>query len=344
MPANKNALLRYRIIDNCLTNKLRTYPNIEAIQEKIQDQLDEKISISMINKDFAEMKNIYKAPIKYCRFNKGYYYTEADFSIRGLALTEKEIEALDFSTALLNQLKGTKLLEQFENAINKVIEGYRISKVIGKSEKQLIQMEAPVTTEGTERIEKILQAITYRNVLSITYQAFDKAEKVHALSPYLLKEYRNRWYVIGHSDRAKKVLVMALDRINNLNKSTDKFITSDDFNAEDFFKFSFGITQIHDVKPESVILSFTPLQAQYILKHPLHHSQKIILQNQNEVRVELYVYISAELVMTVLGYGDQVRVLEPQSLKDKIKGIITNVLTELNSEKSVKENFIMDFG
>src|SRR5690349_14571336 len=122
MPANKSALLRYRIIDSCLTNKQKPYPTLEFIQEKIQDQLDDEISISMINKDFAEMKKIYDAPIKYCRSNKGYHYTEPGFSIREFPLTHQEIEALDFSTALLNQLKGTKLLERFENAINKVIE------------------------------------------------------------------------------------------------------------------------------------------------------------------------------------------------------------------------------
>lgn len=343
MPANKSALIRYRIIDGCLTNTLRKYPTIEDIQDKIQDQIGDEISISMINKDFAEMKRIYNAPIRYCRSNKGYFYSEPDFSIKEFPLTHQEIEALDFSTALLNQLKGTILLEQFENAINKVIEGYRINKVLGKSEKHLIQMEEGVKVEGTKWIGMILQAITHKEVLSTNYQPFDREAKVHLLSPYLLKEYRNRWYVIGHSGRVDKVLVMALDRIMNLQKCNAAFVLNACFNPESFFKYSFGITQVQDAAPEQVVLSFTPYQAPYILSQPLHHSQKIRLRNEYEVQVELTVYITAELVMTILGYGDQVRVLQPQGLKDKIKGIISNVFLELNSDKVEKEFYTTDF-
>jgi predicted DNA-binding transcriptional regulator YafY len=343
MPANKSAFLRYRIIDGCLTNKLCAYPTIEDIQEKIEEQLDGEISISMINKDLAEMKRIYNAPIAYSRGNKGYHYTQPEFSIKEFPLTREEIDALDFSTALLSHLRGTQLLKRFEDAVNKVIAGYRISKVIGKSEKYLIQTEEPVSTEGTQWLERILIAITHKTVLSITYHPFEREAKVHIFSPYLLKEYRNRWYVIGHSDRIDNTIVLALDRIEALEEASQKFVSDDSFSPEDYFEYSFGITQVHDATPAKVVLSFTKLQALYILRHPLHHSQRKRSENDNEVQIELTVYMSAELVMTILGYGDQVKVIEPQSLREKIKNIVTNVLSELNSTKLEKQPFSMDF-
>ena len=73
----------------------------------------------MFNKDIQQMKRTYGAPIIYSPYKKGYYYTEPDFSIKEFPLTHDEIEALDFSTELLEQVKGTKIFEQFENAINK---------------------------------------------------------------------------------------------------------------------------------------------------------------------------------------------------------------------------------
>jgi predicted DNA-binding transcriptional regulator YafY len=132
MPVNKSALIRYHIIDKCLTNTLKKYPSLEYIKEKIEEEIHDSISMSMFNKDIVALKNIYNAPIHYDRYHKGYCYTDADFSIKKFPLTPDEIEALDFSTALLNQLKGTSMFEQFENAINKVIEGYRINKITGR--------------------------------------------------------------------------------------------------------------------------------------------------------------------------------------------------------------------
>ncbi|MEY2903707.1 MAG: hypothetical protein RLY89_2813, partial [Bacteroidota bacterium] len=78
MPSNKSALLRYRIIDGCLTNKMHPYPSIDFIRRKIEGQLNSDISESMIRKDFAAMKDVYTAPIQFHKGRGGYYYTEPD--------------------------------------------------------------------------------------------------------------------------------------------------------------------------------------------------------------------------------------------------------------------------
>jgi predicted DNA-binding transcriptional regulator YafY len=268
------------------------------------------------------MKRFYGAPIKYNRQHNGYCYTEPDFSIKEFPLTHDEIEALDFSTALFQQLKGTKIFQQFENAINKVIEGYRISKIIGKSENQILQIEEPLRTEGNQWLEIILKSILEKNCLKIIYQGFGREEKEHELSAYLLKEYRNRWYVVGLSARANKILVFALDRINNIKQCKSKYVSDDNFVPAEFFNYSLGITQIHEAKPHKIILSLLPAPAEYIISQPLHHSQKIIVNNSEEVRIELNVYITQELKMLILSYGEKVTVLSPGILKNEIKDCI----------------------
>ena len=319
MPVNKSALLRYRIIDACLTHPQRRYPTMQQIIERIETQLDNTISESMFSKDIAQMKDMYKAPIKFDRNHGGYYYTEPDFSIKEFPLTHEEIEALDFSTALLHQVKGTRIFQQFENAINKVIEGYRISKIVGKSETQFLQVEEPVKTMGGEWLEKILKGIIDREPLLVSYQAFGKEMKDHALSPYLLKEYRNRWYAVGYSDRAENILVLALDRILDIRKCNTKFIANTSFDADNYFRHSMGVTAIDNASPDLVELSFTPAQAQYVISQPVHHTQKITKQNDKEVRISIEVYQTHELIMTILGYGAGVTVLKPASLRQKIE-------------------------
>lgn len=319
MPKNKSAVLRYRIIDGCLTNSMHPYPSLESIHQKVESQLEKAISISMLNKDLAAMKEMYGAPIVYHKQKGGYCYSEPDFSISEFPLTEEEREALDFSTALLQQIRGTRLFQQFENAINKVIEGYRISKIIGVSQKQFLQVEEPVKQPNSPYLEQLLQSIIHQQALDITYQGYGREPKLHHFSAHLIKEYRNCWYVVGYSDRSKNLLMFALDRIKNIASSDTPYLKVEGFDPDDFFRYSFGITQIHGAKPEKVLLQFTAYQAPFILNQPLHHSQKVLKQNEDVVEIEYHVYITTELVMTILSYGKEVKVLSPAILQDQIK-------------------------
>lgn len=328
MPKNKSALLRYRIIDGCLTNSMHPYPSLDAIQKKVEQQLDKSISSSMINKDFAAMKEIYGAPIVYNKTRGGYYYSDPKFSIQEFPLTEEEREALDFSTALLQQIRGTRLFQQFENAINKVIEGYRISKIAGIKQRQFLQVEEPVRPQDSPYLEQLLQSIIHQQPLAITYQGYGREPKLHQFSAHLLKEYRNCWYVVGYSDRGKNLLMFALDRIKEISNSNSEYIKVEGFDPDEFFKYSFGITQIHEAKPEKVVLQFTAYQAPFVLNQPLHHSQKVLKQNNDVVEIEYHVYITTELIMTILSYGKEVKVLQPKSLKDRIKATVQEMAAQ----------------
>jgi len=299
MPKIKSAGVRYRIIDGCLTNTMHPYPTLEYLQEKIEQQLDTSISISMLNKDLAAMKQLYNAPIVYDKARGGYAYSDPDFSIAEFPLTVEEREALDISTALLQQIRGTKIFQQFENAINKVIEGYRISKIAGIEQRQILQVEEPVRTQDNPYLEQLLQSIIHQKPLAITYQGYGREAKLHQFSAHLLKEYRNCWYVVGYSDRGKNLLVFALDRIKLIAESEAKYIKVEGFDPADFFKYSFGITQIHDAKPEKVVLQFTAYQAPFVLNQPLHHSQQILKQNDDFVELTYHVYITDQIKATV---------------------------------------------
>lgn len=327
MPANKNAVLRYHIIDACLTNKQLKFPSMEYIIKKIEQQLSSTLSDSMFTKDLNSMRKIYSAPIDYSRIEKGYHYTEPDFSLSKFPFSHEEIDALDFSTALLQQLKHTPIFHHFETAINKVIEGYRISKIIGKSETQLLQVEEPVKSEDGKWLEPLLKAVVHQECLSLRYHGFGRAEKEHIFSTYLLKEYRNRWYTIGYSAKSKHILVLALDRITAIEKCKEKYIFDNNFTPSDFFKYSFGITQINDGEWETVSLYFTPLQAYYILSQPLHHSQTIISNDEKGLQITLEVYLTPELIMAILSYGANVKVLAPASLID----LISTRIKEMNA-------------
>ncbi|HUR12823.1 MAG TPA: WYL domain-containing protein [Flavitalea sp.] len=322
MPLNKSAYIRYRIIDQCLTNTMRTYPTKEFILDKVSEVVG-PVSQSSLEKDFGKMKELFNAPIQYNRAQNGYHYTEEGFSIKEFPLTEEEIEALDFSTAVLQVLKQTPIFQRFEGAIEKVISGYRAGKLLGKEDDEIIQVEAPLSDSGSQFIQPLYQSILQLQPVFILYKSFVGEAKEHLFCPYLLKEYRNRWYVVGNSSQKENIIVLALDRIREIKVAKAKWVPDDSFRPNDYFKYSFGITQVHGAKPETVELSLTPLQSKYVLSQPLHASQKIISESEQEVKISLEVYLTQELVMTILGLGAGVKVLKPkdlvQTITDEIK-------------------------
>lgn len=336
MPVNKSALLRYRIIDRCLNNPYRRFPTWQYLQEKIEAEIGDTVSKSTIDKDISAMKAIYQAPIQFNRQWGGYEYTQDQFSISSFPLTEEEIEALDFSTALLYQFRESRIFQQLENAINKIIDNYRIAKDCGIPEHKFLQVEQAARTIGTEWLEKALKAITQKEALHIRYHPFGRESSEHEVSPYMLKEYRNRWYLVGYALKHRSVRVFALDRIEELSEKKNGYVAPGSFDPEEFFRYSFGITQVHGQKPEKVVLSFTSYQAPYILTQPLHASQRLLSEEPNDVRVELTVYLTPELVMTILSYGKEVRVIAPSSLKQQVKETIQQIAAHYEREE-VKE-------
>jgi len=321
MPINKNAAFRYRIIDRCLRNHLRKYPSIDYLQEKITEMLglDKLISISSINKDFKTMRNYYNAPIKFDKSRGGYYYEDPYFSINSFPLTEEEIRVLDISTAFLKQLKFSGYFQQFETAIDKLISGFRISAIPGFEQRVLLSTEEPTANTGVGWLEQLYYAIIEKSPLQITYQRFNTGQsKLHHLSPYVLREYRNRWYVTGYSKEAKSLVSLALDRIHAIDHLPGSFHETVDFNPEEYFKYSFGVTVYPNVIPEKVQLLFNKNLEGYLVTKPLHHSQQIEASEDGLI-VTMTCYLTPELEMTILSYGEQVKVLAPNLLVNKIK-------------------------
>ena len=121
MPANKYALLRYRIIDDCLTNQYRRFPTKEDLQYACEQALygssGERVSISTIEKDMWAMKNEselgYYAPIAYSKLEKGYYYEDEEYTIKEISLSHEEKEAIRFAANTLFQFKDLSIFDQF---------------------------------------------------------------------------------------------------------------------------------------------------------------------------------------------------------------------------------------
>lgn len=334
MPVSKNVLLRHRIIDRLIRNEQRPFPTKSDLRRACEEELygsdaGQNICDSTIEKDLFAMRMEYDAPIKFSRANKGYFYEDKDFTIEDAPLNEKDIEAIKVAANILSQFKNSSLFSEYAFAIDKIIDRVSISSPNEEID-QFVQFETVPTVGGSEWLDKILGAIKSKQRIQFMYQSFTAEEpSVRRLHPYLLKEYRNRWYVIGKNELKQRIQTFGLDRISSLEVLEDSFNADESFSPDLFFKYSIGITA-NSGEPQKVRIKADQLLAKYLTSQPLHLSQEIEEQNENYTIFSYFLLPTYELKMLLLGFGDEVEVLEPNSLIEEIKGTVEKLIEKYN--------------
>ncbi|MDR0754134.1 MAG: WYL domain-containing protein, partial [Prevotellaceae bacterium] len=178
---------------------------------------------------------------------------------------------------------------------------------------------------GTEYIYDLLHGINNCLQIIFDYQTYYYDEAVERLvNPLAIKEFKYRWYLFAENGGLIKCY--GLDRIKNLQILKSHFETPDNFNLVEQFKYCFGIISPNDEQPSEVILSFDPFQGNYIKSLPLHSTQQVLVDNDDELRVSLTVYLTHDFLMELLSFGDTVKVVRPQSLIDDLKAVYKNAL------------------
>ena len=234
-------------------------------------------------------------------------------------MTADDLHGLEFAISLLDQFKELPAIKEFGEAIMKIAETVRFNKQ-SRGEESIIQFDRPNSYKGIEYIEQIVKAIREKRRIRLTYQKFDdRSTKEHIIEPYVVREFKSRFYLIGNVITCKtgKVKTYAFDRFVDL-KVTDATFAGGDFDSGKYFENVFGITE-GDNKAENVLLSFNPTQGKYVQSQPLHHSQKVVKETDTECQISLQVMVNTELEMQLLSYGSGVRVLKPASLAQRIK-------------------------
>jgi predicted DNA-binding transcriptional regulator YafY len=183
--------------------------------------------------------------------------------------------------------------------------------------------------QGTENLHGLLHSIKNRYLIKFDYQKFWDSEATHRKAePYALKEFKNRWYILAKDLKDNKIKTFALDRLTKLETTAKKFNYPSNYNVEEHYKYCFGIISPNGQKPEEVILSFKPFQGKYLKTLPLHQTQEVILDNEEELQLRLKLCVTHDFLMELLSFGDQVKVLQPQGLVNELKKTYLNTLEQ----------------
>ncbi|KAA2245590.1 WYL domain-containing protein [Chitinophaga agrisoli] len=323
MPKNKDALSRYRWIDERLRNKRLPKPTLDTLIAYVSEKMDATISTRTIQKDIQDMRQDpelnYMAPILYERSSGTYRYEDESYSISNIPIEEADLQGLEIAIGILEQFRSLPVVQQFEDAILKIAASLKMNRQALEHKGLIKFTRGAAQYKGAEHIRDIVDAIKNLEVIRIAYQSFDRNEpKEHWVEPYHLREYQHRFYLIGKSQKAKggTLLTFALDRIVQL-WPTNKHFDEKNFDDASYYRNAIGITVLEG-EPENVVLSFTPHQGKYIKSQPLHSSQQLLADTAQECRISLNVVINPELQMMLLSYGANVKVLEPARLVQKM--------------------------
>jgi predicted DNA-binding transcriptional regulator YafY len=329
MPINRNTIVRYKTIDKLLRKGRRH--TLDEIIDACSDALYDingtaSVSRRTIQNDSQEMRYSmalgYYAPIVVVE-KKYYTYSDPDYTITDIALSDEDVFKLTEAVDMIKQMTSFQGLGDVEDVVNR-LEDYVAS--MRHNVEPVILLENNEKLKGLEFITPLHAAIARKQVIEMAYKTFkSRFPYTFFFSPYILKEYRNRWFVLGkrHDDSRWPVVTLALDRIMNIVKAPkeEMYQTEERFKPKEYFDSMVGVTRELDSPVEHVVFRVEAANVPYIITKPIHHSQQIVsrCKEDRSAIFSIDVILNYELEREFLGNAETVTVLEPLHLVEKLR-------------------------
>jgi predicted DNA-binding transcriptional regulator YafY len=330
MSTNKNATIRYQALNRCFRNPGRKYfidDLIEACNDSLLDidPTSTGIKRRQLLDDIKFMRDSqgFDAPIESYRDGKKVYYryTDLSFSINNQPLNQKEAQQLKESLMTLSRFKGLPQYEWVEEIKARLEVSFHL-----KGQEKVIEFEENQYLTGKENIGVLYDAIINKQVLEIQYHPFKRDDSMQIiLHPYFLKQYNNRWFLFGGNSNTTSITTIALDRIEEVRSVSIEYCPNTLINFEEYFDDVIGVSVPNEGIALKILLKIEAESWPYIKTKPIHGSQKIKEQNSDFTIIELLLVPNYELEALIFSHADRIEVLQPESLRQRIKDRIINL-------------------
>jgi len=323
MSINKNALLRYQVLDRCFRNTGRKYFWQDLLDEINKALVEFNGPGSGIKRRqlfddirFMESEQGWSIPLDRKKDGRKVYYRYSDpeFSISNQPLNESEVSQIEAAISVLSRFAGAP---QFE-AVQELVPVLKDRLGLDHQSKEVIGLESNIDLKGIGYLSRLYDAIINEQVLEVDYQDFKSDEPfMLTFHPYYLKQYNNRWFVFGlNEENGVPTWNLPLDRIESI-KSIQKDYQQTDIDWNDYFYDIIGVTRYKDKEPETVVLEFTKDTAPYVETKPLHPTQKTDWK-EDKLKVTIEVIPNFELESLLLSFGATVEIVSPIELRNEI--------------------------
>ena len=327
MAISRSAYKRYRVIDSLLRNIYKPYPTLLDIQKECSYKL--KIappSLETLQKDISNMKRSdeYDAPIAFCRSNLGYYYTDSNYSINSIPLTENDISNIKEALDLVKNLGGgNRANERFSDAIQKILFAFKEEFPDSDTNRKIILTDYVEGAKGYENFNTLFKSCKNKYPVSFSHYSYNNREfKAIIVHPILLKEFENRWYLVGYSETHKSIRTFGLDRIYEPVHLKRKYVDSDEKEVESYCNDIYGVYPIENQPKQRITFLTSAKITNYFEAYPIHSSQRPEKNESGSSFFTIDVVPSMELIRLFRSYGKNLEVINPQWLREQTKTLL----------------------
>lgn len=326
MATNKLAVIRYQALDKCFSNYGRKFfieDLIDVCNKAIYEfsGIEEGIKRRQLFDDikFMESEAGYSIELDKVRDGKKKYYRYSDknFSINKQPISQTEAEQLKDTIIMLNRFKGLPQFDWMEEVLARFEDTFKLKTNVVS----VVGFEHNPYLKGIEHFTALFNAIINKQVLKIEYKASFGDSQYYEIHPYFLKQYNNRWFLFGISQREEqnKLMNIAIDRIAGFEvMHHTQYIDNDDIDFTEYFDDVIGVTVPNSMPIEKIRLKIDKARYSYIESKPIHPTQTVKENNNEYAIIELKIIPNYEFETLLLGFADSIEVIEPQSLRETI--------------------------
>ncbi|WP_127844556.1 helix-turn-helix transcriptional regulator [Psychroflexus aestuariivivens] len=334
MSTNKNAQLRYNVIDKCLSNFQRKhtyYTILEEVNSALQDHGYTGIKHRQLQEDIKFMESLDGFSIELAEDlkdgkKKVLRYKQKDFSIAKHPLNQLDKEQLSATITILSRYKHRAEFGWLEEFIPRMKQAFNL---LDQEQTGVIAYQSNPDLVGAKWIGVLFNLIVKQKTAHIQYQPYSKEASTFLVHPYHLKQYNNRWFLLCKTNNYPSISTYSLDRINLIEESNELFEPTQ-VNWLDYFDEMIGVTKPIDVHPVKIELRFSEKTIHYINTKPLHGTQKPVKTDTAGCTIQIEVIPNFELYQTLLSFGPEVTVLKPKEVRLEMKEKINEMYKNYN--------------
>lgn len=310
---------RILMIDDAIRSG--AYPNADKLAEKAE------VNRRTILRDIDYLRLMYKAPIEYDHQRRGFYYSEKNFFIKSIVLTEGELFSVALFDQLLEQYRNTPLEGRLRTIFDKILsslpESLTLDSVFSPDQVSFIP-ETPVKIDS-EVFEVIFTALKTRQTIRLEYRTVGSSSyEKRSLDPLHAICQRGHWYIIARRSDNAEIRIYSFSRIRNARLTGRNYTIPEDFKAHDYFDKEIGVFASNRIPYTFEFIIDKDIQ-NYALERQFHKTQKVRQLPDGSVRVQFTTTQIDEVQRWVMGQGAYVRVVNPPELIARIKDEITKM-------------------
>ncbi len=314
----KNGAFRESIIDRCLHDR-RGF-STQEIFDKCNDALEQRgempiTALNTIRNDMASIENRWGILIEHRRFGREirHRYEDPHFSIFNNPLNENEIAQLTEAVSLLRRFEGMPGFGWVEEM------SAHIQKTVSANPEPVIGFDENKELKGMSSFTPLFKSIISKKAIKISYRSYKSNKNIEAvIHPYYLKEYNQRWFLFALNEQYKTISNFALDRIESIERTNTKYIPNTSIDFESYFDNVVGVT-VNPEKVQIIKIWLSKDQAPYTLSKPIHQSQEVVEEHEDgSAIISIKVIPNFELMQLLLSFGERIKVLSPESLREEI--------------------------